>query len=122
MAANSRRVFYVHEVADPVYLEVMAKEASIQIDKLENDSDDATAAPVLAAAHGYQIQSGRHTLNERFHLTRDLIARGEVWQLPPYRDLPVAETWRISNPRSPLNAAEAAFLDACGEIPPVDHL
>jgi hypothetical protein len=36
MAANSRRVFYVHEVADPVYLEVMATEDSIQIDKLEN--------------------------------------------------------------------------------------
>jgi D-3-phosphoglycerate dehydrogenase / 2-oxoglutarate reductase len=75
MAANSRRVFYVHEVADPIYLEVIAKEESIQIDKLENNSDDAAAAPVLAAAHGYQIQSGRHTLDERFHLTRDLIGQ-----------------------------------------------
>jgi len=75
MAVNSRRVFYVHEVADPVYLEVMAKEDGVQIDKLENHSDDAAAAPVLAAAHGYQIQSGRHTLDERFHLTRELIER-----------------------------------------------
>lgn len=75
MAANSRRVFYVHEVADPVYLEIMAEEDSIQLDKLENGAGDATAEPILSAAHGYQIQSGRHTLDERFHLTRDLIPR-----------------------------------------------
>ncbi len=75
MAANSRRVFYVHEVADPVYLDVMAKEDSIQLDKLENHTDDEAAAPILAAAHAYQIQSGRHTLDERFHLTRELIKR-----------------------------------------------
>lgn len=75
MAANSRRVFYVHEVANPAYLEVIAKDDSIQIDKLENHADEATAAPILASAHAYQISSGRHTLHEKFHLSGDLIAR-----------------------------------------------
>jgi D-3-phosphoglycerate dehydrogenase len=75
MTVNSRRVFYVHEVADPVYLEIMAKEDSIQIDKLENDADEATAAPILSAAHAYQIHSGRHTVAAKFHVTPDLIKR-----------------------------------------------
>jgi D-3-phosphoglycerate dehydrogenase / 2-oxoglutarate reductase len=73
MIANSHRVFYVHEVADPAFLEVMAKEDSIHIDKLENDSDDTTAAPVLASAHAYQILSGRNSLNTKFFATRDFI-------------------------------------------------
>ena len=73
MSTNSHRLFYVQEVADPVYLEIMARDDSIQIDKLENRSDKASAAPILAAAHAYQIQSGRHSLNENFHLSRELI-------------------------------------------------
>jgi DNA-binding transcriptional LysR family regulator len=55
------------------------------------------------------------------HLSTDLIARGELWQLPPYDQLPVAETYQISNPRSPLNAAEAAFLKLCRDVPACDH-
>jgi D-3-phosphoglycerate dehydrogenase / 2-oxoglutarate reductase len=73
MSVNSRRVFYVSEVADPVYLEIMAKEDSIQIDKIENDATDATAAPILSAAHAYQMHSSRHSVAERFHVTPNLI-------------------------------------------------
>lgn len=75
MTINSRRAFYVREVSDPVYLEILAKDDSIQIDKLENDSDEATSAPVLAAAHAFQIHSGRHSVAEQFHVTADLIRR-----------------------------------------------
>ena len=75
MTANARRLFYVHEVADPAFLEVIAKDDSIQLEKLENHADEAASAPVLQSAHAYQIQSGRHTLHENFHLSRDLIAR-----------------------------------------------
>ena len=74
-AANSRRVFYVNAVPHPVYLEIMAKEDSIRLDKLDNETDDATAAPVLEAAHAYQILSGRDTLATRFHATHDLLGR-----------------------------------------------
>ena len=55
------------------------------------------------------------------HLSRQLVEKGELWQLPPYDDLPVAETYQITNPGSPLNAAETAFLDRCREVPACDH-
>jgi DNA-binding transcriptional LysR family regulator len=55
------------------------------------------------------------------HLTAPLVATGELWQLPPHDDLPVTETWQITNPGSPLNPAETAFLVACRAVPPCDH-
>src|SRR5690554_6661456 len=75
MSVNSRRVLYVQELSDPVYLDVMAKENSIRIDKIENISDDAAAEPLLAAAHAYQLHSGRDVIASRFHVTGDLLAR-----------------------------------------------
>ena len=75
MSINSRRVFYVHEVSDPAYLEIIARNDSIQLDKLENSDDDATATPILSAAHAYQIHSGRHVVAPKFHVSRDLIER-----------------------------------------------
>jgi DNA-binding transcriptional LysR family regulator len=55
------------------------------------------------------------------HLTRDLVARGELWQLPPYDDLPVTETFQIANPGSSLNAAETAFMERCRGVAAFDH-
>ena len=55
------------------------------------------------------------------HLSEDLVARGDLWQLPPYEHLPVAETFQISNPGCPLNPAEAEFLDRCRAVPAYDH-
>ena len=75
MPANAHRVVYVHAVPHPVYLEIMGQEDGIQLDRIDNDADEATAAPLLAAAHAYQILSGRDALNTRFHATRDLIQR-----------------------------------------------
>ncbi|HEY1411970.1 MAG TPA: hydroxyacid dehydrogenase [Rhodopila sp.] len=62
MAPNTKRVFYVNNVAAPVYLEILAKRPDIHVDKLENETPDAEAEPVLAQAHAYQIGSSRQEL------------------------------------------------------------
>jgi D-3-phosphoglycerate dehydrogenase len=75
MKDNVKRVFYVRQVAHPCYLDIIATRPEIRLDKLENDSSDAVAEPVIAAAHAYQIGSARDELNVKFHANRDLIAR-----------------------------------------------
>ena len=62
MAPNTKRVFYVNNVAAQVYLDILARRPDIQVDKLENDTPDAEAEPVLAQAHAYQIGSSRQEL------------------------------------------------------------
>jgi D-3-phosphoglycerate dehydrogenase / 2-oxoglutarate reductase len=74
MKENVKRVFYVRQVNHP-YLEIIAQRPEIRIDKLENDSADAAVAPIIAAAHAYQIGSARDELNPKFHAQRDLLAR-----------------------------------------------
>src|SRR5882757_3936643 len=74
MKENVKRVFYVRQVNHP-YLDIIAQRPEIRLDKLENDSADAAVAPIVAAAHAYQIGSARDELNPRFHAERDLIAR-----------------------------------------------
>jgi len=55
------------------------------------------------------------------HLSQPLVETGELWQLPPYENLPATETWQIVNPNSPLNPAETAFLERCRDVPTCDH-
>ncbi|HQT77638.1 MAG: 3-phosphoglycerate dehydrogenase [Rhodospirillales bacterium 20-64-7] len=62
MAPNTKRVFYVNNVAAPIFLEMLAKRPDIHVDKLENATSDAVAEPVLAQAHAYQIGSSRQEL------------------------------------------------------------
>jgi D-3-phosphoglycerate dehydrogenase len=62
MAPNTKRVFYVNNVAAPIYLEILAKRPDIHVDKLVNDSAEAEVEPVLAQAHAYQIGSSRQEL------------------------------------------------------------
>ncbi|WP_428484446.1 hydroxyacid dehydrogenase [Rhodopila sp.] len=62
MAPNTKRVFYVNNVAAPVYLDILGRRPDIQVDRLENDTPDAAAEPVLAQAHAYQIGSSRQEL------------------------------------------------------------
>jgi D-3-phosphoglycerate dehydrogenase / 2-oxoglutarate reductase len=75
MKDNVKRVFYVRYVAHPCYLDIIAQRPEIRLDKLENDSADDVAEPIIAAAHAYQIGSARDELNLRFHVQRELIAR-----------------------------------------------
>jgi len=75
MKDNVKRVFYVRYVAHPCYLDIIAQRPEIRLDKLENETADDVARPIMAAAHAYQIGSARDELKPRFHVQRDLLAR-----------------------------------------------
>src|SRR6516165_7253740 len=75
MKDNVKRVGYVRYVAHPCYLDIIAQRPEIRLDKLENETADEVARPIMAAAHAYQIGSARDELNPRFHAQRDLLAR-----------------------------------------------
>src|SRR5258708_12433913 len=81
MKANVQRVFYVRSVAHSCYLDIIAQRPEIRLDKLENETADEVARPIMAAAHAYQIGSARDELKARFHVQRDLLAR--MPNLPP---------------------------------------
>src|SRR5882724_563673 len=73
MKENVKRVFYVRQTNHP-FLDIVAQRPEIRIDKLENDSPDTDVAPIVAAAHAYQIGSARDELNPRFYAEGKLIA------------------------------------------------
>ena len=75
MKDNVKRVFYVRQLAHPCYLDIIAQRPEIRIDKLENDTPDAVAQPIMATAHAYQIGSARDELQLRYHAQRDLLDR-----------------------------------------------
>ena len=75
MAPNTKRVFYVNNVAAQVYLDMLAKRPDIHVDKLENDSPDSEIEPVLAHAHAYQIGSSRQELAMKLQGYTPLLAR-----------------------------------------------
>jgi D-3-phosphoglycerate dehydrogenase len=75
MKDNVKRVFYVRQVSHPCYLEIIAQRPEIRLDKLENETPEDVAQPIMAAAHAYQIGSARDELKARFHARRELIAR-----------------------------------------------
>jgi D-3-phosphoglycerate dehydrogenase len=72
---NVKRAFYVRFLNHPIYLELIATRPEIRLDKLENDSPDATASPIIAAAHAYQVSSARDELPAKYHVNKDLLAR-----------------------------------------------
>ncbi|CCE02535.1 hydroxyacid dehydrogenase [Bradyrhizobium sp. STM 3809] len=75
MVANSKRVFYVKYLAHPIFSELLAARPDVRLDRLENESAEADTAPVLAAAHAYQIGAARDELAPRFHADADLLRR-----------------------------------------------
>lgn len=75
MSVNTKRVFYVKYLADPVYAEILNARDDVRLDRLENESPDDVAAPVLGAAHVFQIGSARDEIARRFHVDAALIAR-----------------------------------------------
>jgi D-3-phosphoglycerate dehydrogenase len=62
MAPNTKRVFYVNNVAAQVYLDILTRRPDIQVDKLANDSPGSEVEAVLSQAHAYQIGSSRQEL------------------------------------------------------------
>ena len=75
MADAIKRVFYVKHLAHPVYAELLQARPDVRLDRLENDSTEQAAAPVLAAAHAYQIGASRDELNPAFHAGGDFLRR-----------------------------------------------
>jgi D-3-phosphoglycerate dehydrogenase / 2-oxoglutarate reductase len=75
VSVNTKRVFYVKYLADPVYAEILSARDDVRLDRLDNDSADDVAAPVLAAAHVFQIGSARDEIARRFHVDAALIAK-----------------------------------------------
>jgi D-3-phosphoglycerate dehydrogenase / 2-oxoglutarate reductase len=75
MPPNTKRVFYVNNVAAPVFLEILAKRFDIQVDRLENETPDAEADPILSLAHAYQIGSSRQELVMKLQAYTPLLNR-----------------------------------------------
>jgi D-3-phosphoglycerate dehydrogenase / 2-oxoglutarate reductase len=75
VTTNTKRVFYVKYLADSVFAEMLGRRGDVRLDRLENDTADAEVAPILAAAHVYQIGSARDEIARRFHVDAALIAR-----------------------------------------------
>jgi len=75
MTVNNKRVFYVKYLAHEIYTEILKARADVRLDRLENESPDAVAAPILSAAHAYQIGAARDELAKHFHVDQDLLRR-----------------------------------------------
>jgi D-3-phosphoglycerate dehydrogenase len=75
MTVNNKRVFYVRYLAHEIYAEILKSRADVRLDRLENESSEEISAPILAAAHAYQIGAARDELARHFHVDRDLLRR-----------------------------------------------
>jgi D-3-phosphoglycerate dehydrogenase len=75
MSVNNKRVFYVKYLAHEIYAEILRARSDVRLDRLENESSEEVFAPILAAAHAYQIGAARDELAGHFHVHRDLLRR-----------------------------------------------
>src|SRR5579872_7501392 len=75
MSVNNKRVFYVKYLANQIYADILQARPDVRLDRLENDSPEAVSAPVLSAAHAYQVGAARDELARRFHVDADLLRR-----------------------------------------------
>ena len=75
MTINSKRVFYVRYLAHPIYTDILKSRSDVRLDRLENDSPEDTFAPILSAAHVYQVGAARDELAPHFHVHDDLLRR-----------------------------------------------
>src|SRR3954462_12281798 len=75
MTVNNKRVFYVKYLAHEIYAEILKARPDVRLDRLENESPDDVAAPILSAAHAYQIGAARDELAKHFHVNADLLRR-----------------------------------------------
>ena len=75
MAPNTKRIFYTKYLPSAVYPTVLAARPDVQLDKLENESPDDIAAPILAQAHIYQIGASRQIIAPKLQVQAELLAR-----------------------------------------------
>jgi D-3-phosphoglycerate dehydrogenase len=65
----------VKYLAHPIFADLVGRRADVRLDRLQVESSEEEAGPILSAAHLYQIGSTRDELPRRFHLDAELIAR-----------------------------------------------
>src|SRR4029079_9022748 len=75
--ADVKRVFYVKYLAHKTFIDILGKRSDMRLDKLENDSPDDVATPVLAGAHAFQIGSARDELDKKYHADREPLRRAQ---------------------------------------------
>src|ERR1700733_13399237 len=75
MSVNNKRVFYVKYLPNEIYTDILRARPDVRLDRLENESPDQVSAPILAAAHAYQIGAARDELAKHFHVDQDLLRR-----------------------------------------------
>jgi D-3-phosphoglycerate dehydrogenase len=75
MSVNNKRVFYVKYLPNEIYTDILKMRPDVRLDRLENDSPDDVSAPILSAAHAYQIGAARDELAKHFHVDQDLLRR-----------------------------------------------
>jgi len=75
MAANTRRVFYINYVAHTVFNDILEARPDVRLDRLDNDSPASEVAPVLEAAHAFQIGASRDELAPQFFAHPEFLAR-----------------------------------------------
>jgi D-3-phosphoglycerate dehydrogenase len=75
MPANTKRVFYVKYVAHPIFTEILGARPDVRVDKLDNESTDDAVAPILSAAHAFQIGAARDELAATYHVDKSFLTR-----------------------------------------------
>src|SRR4030088_387890 len=75
MSVNNKRVFYVKYLAHEIYADILRARPDVRLDRLENESAEEISAPILGAAHAYQIGAARDELAKHFHVDQDLLRR-----------------------------------------------
>src|SRR5689334_5855063 len=68
MTVNNKRVFYVKYLAHQIYADIMKARPDVRLDRLENETPEGDFAPILSAAHVYQIGAARDELAPHFHV------------------------------------------------------
>jgi D-3-phosphoglycerate dehydrogenase / 2-oxoglutarate reductase len=75
MSVNNKRVFYVKYLPNQIYVDILGARPDVRLDRLENETAEEISAPILAAAHAYQIGAARDELARHFHADADLLRR-----------------------------------------------
>ncbi len=75
MSVNNKRIFYVKYLAHPIYVEILKARGDVRLDRIENESPEDYFAPILAAAHAYQVGAARDELAPHFHVDDKLLKR-----------------------------------------------
>src|SRR5271155_726660 len=75
MSVNNKRVFYVKYLPNQIYVDILKARPDVRLDRLENESPEDVSAPILSAAHAYQIGAAGAELADRLQQRRGLRSR-----------------------------------------------